>query len=91
MPLIEASEAIRILADTDDVIEDSDDQEDISALVKIISKSMLRVSFYRPSQIVQKFYKLKLKIANNSLKKQQNESSNYSFRYVEVMGCQGWY
>ncbi len=49
MPLIEASEAIRILADTDDVIEDSDDQEDISALVKIISKSMLRVS----SQIVE--------------------------------------
>ncbi len=35
MPHVETSEAIRILADTDNAIEDSDDQEDISALVKI--------------------------------------------------------
>ena len=33
MPLLATSEAIRILADDDNAIEDSDDHEDISALV----------------------------------------------------------
>ena len=33
MPCLATSEAIRILADDDNAIEDSDDHEDISALV----------------------------------------------------------